>query len=95
MQSFDRRRMVVGGKNEINNDAIALLKMRLPCSLTFSHAYERINFDSHVGTCAAKATSGEPAGCLYKPLAGAARWFVRDRAAWRGGRGFGIQVVER
>ena len=36
-QSFDRLRMrgrgcrmVVGGKNEINNDAIALLKMRLP-----------------------------------------------------------------
>ena len=41
--------MVVGGKNEINNDAIALLKMGLPCSLTFSHAYERINFDSHTG----------------------------------------------
>ena len=87
--------MVVGGKDELNNDAIALLKMRLPCSLTFSHAYERINFDSHVGTCAAKATSGESAGCAYKPLTGAARWFVGVCAAWRGGRGISIQVVER
>ena len=62
--------MVVGGKNELNKCANALNKMRMPCSLTFSNAYERINFDSRVGTGAVKAATGRPAGCAYKPATG-------------------------